>query len=398
MENARTERTFALSPGVVPTIVARTPTGAIHMYGEERDDVAVSVTVEPADAVGREVEVVVEQTGETIRAEVRGIRGETPSNWLRGNMHARIAIEVRTPLRSIIEADGASASLHIERLDGTVRGRTASGDIHIDHLTNGVTITTASGDVRAHALSGAVQVQTASGDITLERGSGDLTIHTASGDTTLTQITGRLDVSAASGDCSVRSSALTACHAKTASGDLVVATPLAPDGDYDFSTVSGDLLLLVPGETRATVSLKTVSGDLSCALPASSDGGKRNRTLQINGGGVAVRVKIVSGDCTIRAASEHLPPMPTGASLATRTDLRSPTRPPAALSLASPNAPLADAAQETDFTETLAVLQAVERGELTIDEAMEKLDSLEGDAHAAPLPSEQGSGATGGGA
>ena len=39
--------------------------------------------------------------------------------------------------------------------------------------------------------------------------------------------------------------------------------------------------------------------------------------------------------------------------------------------MAQPDAP------EDDFTETLAVLQAVERGELTVDEAMEKLATLE---------------------
>ncbi len=45
-----------------------------------------------------------------------------------------------------------------------------------------------------------------------------------------------------------------------------MTTPLAQNGEYDFSTVSGDLDLLVPQETRMTVTMKTVSGDLSCAL------------------------------------------------------------------------------------------------------------------------------------
>ena len=36
------------------------------------------------------------------------------------------------------------------------------------------------------------------------------------------------------------------------------------------------------------------------------------------------------------------------------------------------------------FSETLAVLQAVERGELTIDEAMARLSDLEGESEQAP--------------
>jgi len=48
--------------------------------------------------------------------------------------------------------------------------------------------------------------------------------------------------------------------------------------------------------------------------------------------------------------------------------------------------PRREGAGEDDFTETLAVLQAVERGELTIDEAMEKLATLEDGSHAAVSP------------
>jgi hypothetical protein len=47
-----------------------------------------------------------------------------------------------------------------------------------------------------------------------------------------------------------------------------------------------------------------------------------------------------------------------------------------------------DAMPTGDFTETLAVLQAVERGELTIDEAMEKLATLEDGPQTSPALSQ----------
>ena len=133
-----------------------------------------------------------------------------------------------------------------------------------------------------------------------------------------------------------------------------------------------------------TVSMKTVSGDLSCALPATTtEGGRRNRTLAVNGGGVPVRVKSVSGDCTIRAANSNLPPLPAAAPL--RAAAPPPPQPAApAMPSESPRPamppPPPESAAEDGFTETLAVLQAVERGELTIDEAMEKLATLEDEA------------------
>jgi putative adhesin len=390
MENGRIERTFTLSPGAVPTIVARTPSGTMQIHGEERADVAVTVTCNPADAIGRDLEIVLEEQGETIHAEVRGPnRGDSLFGWLRGTPgNVRIAMEIHTPVRSDIEAEGGSTSMQLERLEGTIRARTASGDVRADRLTKMVTIQTASGDIRAHVLNGGVRIQSASGDVTLERGDGELNIQTASGDLELDRITGTLDVATASGDCRVRASALASCRAKTASGDLTVATPLAPDGEYDFGTVSGDLLLQVPEATRMTVAMKTVSGDLSCALPATSEGGKRSRTLAVNGGGVPVRVKSVSGDCAIRAASGDLPPLPATPSVA--RGVPAPAAPPAPPAPAPPLTPVpmtqgASSAAQSDppedgFSETLAVLQAVERGELTIDEAMEKLATLEGGA------------------
>jgi hypothetical protein len=382
MVNGRIERTFTLAPGATPSIVARIPSGTMQIHGEERSDVAVTVTIQPADAIGRDLEIILQEQGETIHAEVRGPgRGDSLFGWLRGGLNGvRIAMEIHTPVRSNIEAEAASADIDVGGLEGVIRVRTASGDIRADRLSPTVTIQTASGDITTHTLNGSVRVQSASGDVGIKRAEGEIGVQSASGDVSLDQISGTLDVSTASGDCQVRSSALNSCRAKTASGDLSLMTPLAPNGEYEFGTVSGDLLLQVPQETRMTVSMKTVSGDLSCALPATTtEGGKRNRTLAVNGGGVPVQVKSVSGDCTIRAANSNLPPLPATAPLRATAPPQPPAPPAMPPMPPMPGAPppMRDAAPESDFSETLSVLQAVERGELTIDEAMEKLATLE---------------------
>jgi hypothetical protein len=379
MENGRIERTFPLAPGVTPTIVARIPSGTLQIHGEDRSDVAITITVHPADAIGRNLEVILQEQGEAIRAEVRGAeRGSSLLGLLQSGLNGvRIAMEIRTPARSAVEAEAASGDIGVEGLEGAIRARTASGDIRADRLSRAVMIQTASGDINTHVLSGSVRIQSASGDISIERADGEISIQTASGDVTLDQISGTLEATTASGDCQVRSSALRSCRARTASGDLAITTPLAPDGEYEFGTVSGDLLLHVPQETRMTVSMKTVSGDLSCALPSTTtEGGKRHRTLAVNGGGVPVQVKSVSGDCSIRAANSNLPPLPAIAPLRAPVTPPAPPRPPAPpMPDAAPA--MQEAMPESDFSETLSVLQAVERGELTIDEAMEKLATLE---------------------
>jgi len=86
MESGRIERTFTPPPGVAPTIEARIPSGTLQIHGEERADVAVTVTVEPADAIGRDLEIFLEEHGEAIRAEVRAVgRGDSlfGMGWLR---------------------------------------------------------------------------------------------------------------------------------------------------------------------------------------------------------------------------------------------------------------------------------------------------------------------------
>jgi hypothetical protein len=85
----------------------------------------------------------------------------------------------------------------------------------------------------------------------------------------------------------------------------------------------------------------------------------------------------------VRDAGSDLPPLP--ASPPTARTAPTPPAPPAAPVTPVPivqgagSTPQPDA-PEDGLSETLAVLQAVERGELSIDEAMERLATLEGGA------------------
>ena len=71
MTNGRIERIFTFAPGVTPKILARNPSGTIDVRGEAREDVAVLVTCDPADAFVRGVEIVIEQEEDTVLVETR---------------------------------------------------------------------------------------------------------------------------------------------------------------------------------------------------------------------------------------------------------------------------------------------------------------------------------------
>ena len=291
MENGRIERTFTLAPGVTPAIVARIPSGTMQIHGEERSDVAVTVTVHPADAIGRDLEIILEEQGERSTPKCAGRGGAARSSaGCAADSTARASRWRFAPPR-------AATSMRKRRARTStwsgLEGRSGCGR---RAATSAPTASPAT-----------VIIQTASGDVTTPRtqrqrphpvrqrrcqpraGEGEIGIQTASG-----------DVYARSDQRDAGSVARRAAIVRSAPPRSIMpgedgerrpqglTTPLAPNGEYEFGTVSGDLLLQVPQETRMTVSMKTVSGDLSCALPATStEGGKRNRTLAVNGGGVA---------------------------------------------------------------------------------------------------------------
>lgn len=351
------ERTFTFGPGAVPRVVANTPTGSVDIRGEAREDVYVRVMLDPPEARDRGWAVAIAQHGDTVAAEVK-----PPHNivgWLR-NGSVRVEVEMRVPHGANATANTAAADVTISRVAGGTRVRTASGEIHGGDLGGGVQITTASGDVHLNGVRGDLRCVTASGDVEVAQAEGEVGVASTSGDVRLSGVVGPLALTTVSGDAEVRASALPRARVKTVSGDVALTTPLHREGEYRFETVSGDVELIVPDGAALTVAYQTVSGDMESAAPARREGGKRSGTLAINGGGVSVAVKSVSGDLSVRTTREALPDFGAVAPMHTPSP-----------------APEPEPRPEAEPSETLRVLQAVERGELTIDEAMSRLAALE---------------------
>lgn len=305
-------------------------------------------------------------------------------------------------------------------------------------ITSQLTVKTASGDVELSDLSGTVELKTASGDATCTGITGDLSLNTASGDLRLRNSAGQLTARSASGDVRVERSALRSLEVQTASGDLNLDAALVSDGPFQVQTVSGDcqlaLAALDPGsgndrgiavsfhsmsgnarldreflrqgtgrwatsglQPGPQVAVRTVSGDLRGSLGASREA----RTLAGQASDLprppASTVEdpahpVAQGLVPTVPSVDHVPPVPPVPPAPAVPPV--PPVPPMPEVVAVPDAgpalssdassmPVhtggltAQAHPSTEAADRLALLEAVERGEIDIEEALRRLEDRE---------------------
>jgi hypothetical protein len=232
----------------------------------------------------------------------------------------------------------------------------------------------ASGRIEATGLGGHQAYRSVSGDIRLEDIGGQVEATLVSGDLDVTvDGTAAFTIKTVSGDVEVRDGALDSLRIATTSGDVRVASRLARGRGHAIETLSGDVDLAVGGDLR--ISARTLSGDLRSELPHRSEGRMGRRTLVIGDGGTEIDFRSVSGDLRVRDVLER------GVAAADRA----PAGPPAV------GQPLAAAAVDIDGPagqdgppdqpaddDRLAILKALERGEIDVAEATARLAAVDG--------------------
>ncbi len=215
-------------------------------------------------------------------------------------------------------------------------------------------------------LDGAFKLKTISGDMELSKLIGPLKLGAVSGDITGAQLSGVLDLNTVSGRVRMSASSFPSADASTVSGDLSLQTTLS-DGPYLFSSVSGSVHLVVPSDTRCKVELNSVSGSIRSSLPATSVAmGHGVKITQIQGGGTSVRLKSVSGSVSVETEGIPATTVPTTDYTPVSTVPPVPPVPPIPPASPAPPAPSADSEPLT----TSEILQRIERGEMTVDEAV----------------------------
>jgi hypothetical protein len=210
-----------------------------------------------------------------------------------------------------------------------------------------------SNSIKISGLNGDFRLKTISGDVDLADLSGPFKLNAVSGDITGARLAGNLELEAVSGRVRLMESNFPTADASTVSGDLILQTPLS-DGPYLFSSVSGNVRMLVPADTHCNAELKSVSGSIRSSLPVTTTRmGHGSKMTQIQGGGVEVRLKSVSGGLSIEA--EGIP---------AETVQVTPAVP------VPPTPPSPPVSSTPEPLSTAEILQRIESGEMTVDDAI----------------------------
>lgn len=214
-----------------------------------------------------------------------------------------------------------------------------------------------SSSLKASGLKGEFRLKTVSGNIELDEVSGPIKLNAVSGEISGSRLAGPLEVKEVSGRVRLNESNFTSADVTTVSGSLLLQTPLS-DGPYRFSSVSGDVRLFVPADTRCNAELKSVSGSLKSSLPGTTTlVGHGSKGIKIQGGGAEVFLKSVSGGLSIEL--EGVP----AEVISVSSPLPTPPVPPV------PPTSSVQAAPEP--LSTAEILERIESGEMTVDEAIE---------------------------
>jgi len=234
-----------------------------------------------------------------------------------------------------------------------------------------VSVESASAEVTVSDLSGSKRFRTASGDLTFERLSGPLDVESVSGDVDIEgQAPLELSAKSISGEMRVRVPRLRRLELTTTSGDIFLDAQLDGNGPFSLRSISGDVTLV--GRSGFRIEAQSVTGDLNSDLPSKRESGPGRKILTVGRPGPTLSFHSVSGDFHVveprDAAPETVaPPAPPAA----------PAVPPA------PGAPAASggattASQPADLDAArLEILRALERGEITVREATDRLGRLD---------------------
>lgn len=214
-----------------------------------------------------------------------------------------------------------------------------------------------------------VDVNSVSADLDSTGMVGDQTYRTVSGDIVLVRTGGRLSLTTVTGDAEVSADQPLEAEVNSTSGDLEVSGPLLRA--IRLRTVSGDVEVRGGFEPGANHGIETVSGDvdiesatgLTVEVRKGIDLGGGPKQRIVGDGAAHLRFRSLSGDLNVIGSGGQRavkgrpfsPPMPP-------TPPTPPMRPTPAVP-PSPSAP-----------NSLEILQALERGEIDVDEAQRRLE------------------------
>ncbi len=383
---ARFERTVTIDHEIGPSgsLRIRTIDGRVRLRGVDGSSARVTVTYRvraiddaAADRAVEEAEVRVQRDDGRLEIDTMDRRWsplDVLGQLLSGD-RVRVEFDVELPRAAAVQVDGVSAPVSGESLIGAQRYHTVSGELR---LLDGA------GLVDADSVSGAIGVF----------GTSELDLRART-------ISGRVQAVAAR---------FRGVRVSTTSGGVDLAGTLDPGAEHRIDSVSGSVRLAT--DDGVTVDLRTLSGALRSALEGRAESIGGSRRVVVGDGAAKLRVSSVSGgvDVTgLRAAREPFAWRQAagngGHGSAQQPEAAAPTPPEAATPAAGPDpfailacvsatGPMpstpashpaappepaaphiegATAPTRSEGEEDLGILRALERGEISVEEAATRL-------------------------
>jgi hypothetical protein len=148
------------------------------------------------------------------------------------------------------------------------------------------------------------------------------------------------------------------------SGDVEIEGAFGA-GEHRVESASGDLRLAVVG--ALTVDVTGIAADVRSEIEHRIEGSMGHRRVTVRGGGPEVRFRTMSGTLVLaEPRATRAVPIPPAPPVPPAPSVHGPPGP----AIAPPAPPLAGAMED----DRMAVLRAVERGEIGVDEALRKLE------------------------
>lgn len=333
-------------------LALRTVSGDVRVRSIDGEEVRViarlSIRARSEDEADRAVAaglLVVDRRDDELRVDAPersegGLISSLGSLLADGGTRVEATFEVDLPRGASLRLQGVSADLDVEGATGTQEYRTVSGDLSL------------------RGVRGSISATSVSGDVSIVDG-------------------GRLSLEAktTSGDVSAFAEQLEGTRVVTISGDVQLEGSLTVGADHRVETVSGDFQLASPGGLTLEAAGPAVSVHSELGHRLESRG--MRRSMVVGDGATRVTFRSMSGDARVaaptrrsgEAAPSVRPEAGAGSDGAEDGSLREadPAGPP--VGEEEPRRARADGSVRAAAGDELAILRALERGEIGVDEA-----------------------------
>jgi hypothetical protein len=324
----RIEKTFDTPEGCDLTV--ENVRGAITVVGWDQNTTQIVATGQKGAA-----DIEIGQEGRTISARTKHEQGMLGwLDWLTGKKPPIVDYEVRVPYAS---------NLRLKNVSGPISAQDVNGEVRVNDVDGTAVLTAIKGEVRAETVNGSLQANAIEGTAKL---------HT---------VNGRMRVQEGS---------LGALNADTVNGDIEVGASFASGGEYSFHTVNGSCRLMLVNAPYAHVSAHGVNMSVDCKVPTAglerSMGSWKADIGTGEGPRSSIRFDTVNGRLYIDSAA-------AGSEAPAETLVAKSQPAPEPSPAVSPQPPADPVEAKVAGRSQTEILQMVERGEISVDEAINLL-------------------------